>query len=146
MSSIDNKALVGLGMTNLPTWRWQNASTYLTMLCACFYWLPYVSVSASNVTLEFGEPVDLGSGVYSAWSLTSIYNPPKTKYDLIISVGRQVMRSGDGKSWGVVPGVNKTFGLLTAYPPPRAPAANFPLHDFGDTEARQARQKMRGGC
>ena len=98
--------------------------------------LSIASALANNITLEFGEPADLGPGIYSAWSLSSIYNPPSTKYDLIISVGRQVMRSGDGKSWGVVPGVDKTFGLLTAYPPASAPAGNFPLHDFGNTEGR----------
>ena len=104
-----------------------------------------VSASAAPLSpLSFGAPVDLGAGQFSAWSLASIYSPPTTQYELIISVGQSVLRSGDGKSWGAS-GTNKTFGVLTAYPPPAAAAANFPLHGFGTTEAAYQGEKVPFG-
>jgi hypothetical protein len=60
----------------------------------------------------------------------------------MISVGSSVMQSSDGKSWGpTYPPSNKTFGLLTPYPPPEAPPGNFPLHDFGNTQGKYQGQK-----
>eukprot|EP00040_Diaphanoeca_grandis_P013034 m.65942 g.65942 ORF g.65942 m.65942 type:complete len:402 (-) comp23622_c0_seq1:213-1418(-) len=93
-----------------------------------------------NVSLEFDKVQDLGVGDYTAWSLTYIYDPPTTSYNLMISVGATAYQSPDGKSWSSMTGL-KSFGLLTPYPPPEAPPANFPLHDFGTTESKYQGQR-----
>ena len=94
-----------------------------------------------NVSLEFGTPVNLGSGKYLAWSLSAIYDPDSYAYQLIVSTSSTIMRSVDGQSWADT-GSNATFTLLTALPTPEAPPRNFPLHSFGTTEAAYQGQKV----
>ena len=94
------------------------------------------SNAAATVKLSFGTPQDLGAGRYTSWSLSTIYNPPTTSYNLIISTASAVLQSQDGKSWGnTYSPSNKTFDLPTPYSPPEAPPATFPLHDLGNTQA-----------
>lgn len=102
------------------------------------------SAAAATMKLSFGTPQDLGAGRFSAWSLSTIYNPRSSSYNLIISTapGSSVLQSGDGKSWGnTYPPCNKTFGLLTPYPSPEVPPANFPLQSLGNTEEKYQGQK-----
>ena len=98
--------------------------------------LPALCCMADHV-LTFGRPQDLGAGTYSAFSLSTIYYPPSTRNELMISVGSNVLQSADGKSWVrlphpllpelclVAPAGSTPYAF--AHPPPRPCSASLPL-------------------